>query len=1140
MNKASKIFCIVCGIIIAAALIYGFCTFEPDYKNRSDSFTVSGLTVNYEKDPVGVMNGELTFGWQMKSEKTGMTQTAYRIVVSDKDSFSGKTYWDTGKVRSSESACVQYGGLRLDPEKEYYWKVTVWDGKDEYSTSTETAHFETGADEKSLKKAAFICEGMNKKTFDNYYIEFDASITSEALGVLVDVRNSADYLLWQFNIVDHGVLYLRKHVFTGGGYTIEEVDISRKCGADITYGDVFHVKITSDGKNIVTYVNSNKVDSFARTQKTAGAYGFRQGAGEAGRIDNLRTELNTKAFGTISASYDFESGNSNPFTFGTVSKGCLDIGPFSGEQKSYISFDGTHEQTDKSGGVMFRKNFELGENPIKKARVYVTALGNFNLYLNGMRVGDDVLKPGWTDYTNRVQYFTYDVADMLQTGENVFCSVVTSGWWNGDIARGTYGGQDNAFLLRLVVEYRNGRKYELVTDSSWEWNRSDCPVTSASIYGGETYDARLPLTVYMPDKYDPAAWSPADIFDGFNGEITPESGASVKVRKEYERVPESIVLYQGTVQNGSDYGTIDIINEISGDGSFTLEKGETAVIDLGQNMVGWPEIVVSGAKNTVITMHFGEMLNDSGKASRGNDGPEGSVYKANYRSAASTNKYILNGDAEETYHTEYSFYGFRYISITVTDRVVFKSVRGQVVGSDNPVSGTIETSDGSVNKLISNIMWSMMGNYVSVPTDCPQRDERLGWTGDTQVFVGTGSYNANVAPFFRKWLQDCIDSQVSDGSYPDVVPRNNATGSGAAAWGDAGIIVPYTMYKKYGDTYVISRNYDSMEKYMEFVIKNDGPLERYGDWLAYQGTDQRLICTAYYAYDAMLMAEMSEALGYASKAAYYRGIYEKVKQEYIDDYFGELGFNPDSQTSAIVTLLADLVPDDEARKDVLDQLVYNIQYNGNKLQTGFVGTASIMTVLSRFREDETAYTLLLQRNNPSWLYSVDQGATTTWERWDSYTLTRGFGDVGMNSFNHYAYGCVGEWMYAYMAGINGYGTAGFKDFVLSPRFDPQRRITYVNAEYDSVYGTIVSRWNTFEDGKIAYSFEVPANTSCTVELPLSLGEKEYTAINVCGNDYEISGLEAGKEIAEGLSFAGIENGCIIIKAVSGGFTIGLA
>ncbi|MBP5780662.1 MAG: family 78 glycoside hydrolase catalytic domain, partial [Clostridia bacterium] len=567
---------------------------------------------------------------------------------------------------------------------------------------------------------------------------------------------------------------------------------------------------------------------------------------------------------------------------------------------------------------------------------------------------------------------------------------------------------------------------------------------------------------------------------------------------------------------------------------------ETAIIDLGQNMVGWPLISVSGRGGTQIIMRFGEMLNDSGSTSRGNDGPEGSVYTSNYRSAASTNRYIMSGDGVENYHTEYSFYGFRYVSITVSDTVTFHSVRGQVVGSVNPESGRLTTSDASVNQLISNIIWSMRGNYLSVPTDCPQRDERLGWTGDTQVFAGTGSYNANVAPFFRKWLTDCIDSQMNDGSYPDVIPRSNATGSGAAAWGDAGIIVPYTMYKKYGDIYVIRRNYESMEKYMDFLIKNGGPLERYGDWLAYQETEQKLICKAYYAYDALLMAEMSEALGYSQRKDFYRGIYENVKREYIGSYFDEMGLIPGSQTSAILTLLADLVPNEDMRYSVLTMLRNNIKKNGWKLQTGFVGTANIVNVLSLMGDDETAYTLLLQRDNPSWLYSVDQGATTTWERWDSYTLARGFGDVGMNSFNHYAYGCVGEWMYTYMAGINGSGTAGFKEFELSPRIDPKLRITSCDAEYDCVYGTIRSSWIVDESGALYYDFSVPANTSCKVVLPLKIGEKEVASISNGNISVNISDLSGGDIIAEGLSFTEIQNGCIILKAVSGNFSIRLS
>ena len=1142
MNKTAKILCAIFAVIITAGLSYAIITYHPDYKTASDAFNVKALRVNYSDEPSAVSSDELTFGWQMDSDKVGISQTAYRIVVNDKSNFKGRTYWDSGKILSAESACVQYSGRKLDPEKEYYWKVTVWDDKDEYSTSETPAHFETACDEKALSKALFISEGSNASKYKEYSLEFDAAITSQALGTLIDVKNGSNYYLWQFNLSDHGVLYLRKHVFYPGGYTVDEVDISKKCGSEIEYGDEFHVKITSDRKSIKTYVNSKLVDTYSANLYNSAFYGFRQGAGEAGWVDNIETKIVQDNGEKIEFAYDFDD-EYNPYSIGSVISGRLELGPFPGEQKSYISFDGSKVINNKPGGVMFRKSFELSGktdvSKLKKARLYVTALGNFNIYINGNKIGDDVLKPGWTDYSTRVQYFTYDVSEALKSGENVICAYVTSGWWNGRVSFSTYGNLDNAFMCRLVTEYKNGRKSELVTDESWEWNREDCPVVEASIYDGETYDARYSPTVYMPDEYDPERWNYAAAFL-YEGEVTPASGAPVKVRNELELTPSSVKIHKETEDNGSDFGKVIVLREFSGEDEFTLEHGETAVVDLGQNMVGWPLISVSGRSGTQIIMRFGEMLNDSGSKSRGNDGPEGSVYTSNYRSAASTNRYIMSGEGVENYHTEYSFYGFRYISITVSDTVTFHSVRGQVVGSVNTKSGSITTSDASVNQLISNIIWSMRGNYLSVPTDCPQRDERLGWTGDTQVFVGTGSYNANVAPFFRKWLTDCIDSQMSDGSYPDVIPRSNATGSGAAAWGDAGIIVPYTMYKKYGDIFVIRRNYDSMEKYMSFVIKNGGPLERYGDWLAYQETEQRLICKAYYAYDALLMEQMSDALGYTQRKDYYRDIYENVKSEYIESYFDEIGLIPGSQTAAVLTLLADLVPNEDMRYSVLTMLRNNIKKNGWKLQTGFVGTANIVNVLSLLGDDETAYTLLLQRDNPSWLYSIDQGATTTWERWDSYTLSRGFGDVGMNSFNHYAYGCVGEWMYTYMAGINGSGTTGFKQFELSPRIDPKLRITSCEAEYDSVYGTIYSSWNVDGSGSLSYDFSVPANTSCKVVLPLKIGEKDVSSISIGNISLNISELSGGDHLAEGLSFTEIQNGCIILKAVSGNFSIRLS
>ncbi len=1144
MDKFSKVLLILFAVIIAAGICWGVANYEPMFLRESTTFEPASLRVNYVKDPVGVSSGEVTFSWQMDTEAVNAYQTAYRIEVSKDQNFKGGNYWDSGKVKSGESVCVGYTGPALKSETRYYWRVTVWDGNKEHKVSSEPAYFETGSDEKALGRAIFISEADDVEDFESFEMSFTATIEGAALGTLVHVKTSSDFLLWQFNIIDHAELYLRKHFFAAGGYTVEEVNIANLCGAKVRYGDSFDVRIISTGKVVDTYVNGNLVDSTNINEEAAGYFGFRQGAGESGTVDDLKTVYKLKDGTVRTLNYTFDDGV-NPFTMGTISEGKLVFPAPPGEERSYISLsDGSRNTSKNDGGVMFRKSFTLpeilsGKKQIKKARLYVTALGNFNVFINGTQTDDDKLKPGWSDYNDRVYYYTYDIAPLLTGGENVICATVTSGWWNGAVSFGTYGYQNNAFLCRAIIEFEDGKTVEIVTDKTWEWNREDCPVTYACIYGGESYDARISATSYMPSEYDPEHWHNAGEFRGFQGVVSPYSGVKILVRDEYERTPASVTVYNGTEDNGSDYGKISIIGTYGGSEPFTLNAGETAVIDLGQNMVGWPLIEVSGSRGTKIKMNFGEMLNDSGRASRGNDGPEGSVYRANYRGAASANAYFLSGSGRETYHTEYSFYGFRYISITVSDTVTFYSIRGQVVGSANEKTGELTTSDESVNQLISNIMWGMMGNYLSVPTDCPQRDERLGWTGDTQVFVGTGSFNADVASFFRKWLQDCIDSQVPDGSYPDVIPASNATGSGAAAWGDAGIIVPYVIYKKYGDVYMLKRNYESMEAYMQFVIDHGGPLERYGDWLAYENTDQGLIRKAYYAYDAKLMVEMSEALGYGARAEYYRGIYEQVKAEYIDAYLWDFGMYYETQTGAILTLLAELYPNEEIRQEIVKGLLNGIHANGDKLSTGFVGTASIVKILSLTGEDEAAYTLLLQRGNPSWLYSVDQGATTMWERWDSYTIARGFGDVGMNSFNHYAYGCVGEWMYAYMAGINGYDTVAFKSFKLSPRPDPQKRITYVDASYDCLYGTIRSSWKVNGSGGFEYNFTVPANTSCGVYLPASLAEVTYSSLKCGDNTFDIGSLASGDKICEGLYFTGIENGCIIMDAVSGCFSVTL-
>ena len=877
-----------------------------------------------------------------------------------------------------------------------------------------------------------------------------------------------------------------------------------------------HLMVDVTETEIKTYVNGNLVDTMLFSEIDApsavlGKIGVRSNGDEAGTVRNLKLiDYSESEAGTVVYSYNFTA--ENPFSQGSVVDGAFVISGVG------VCIAGTLE-TDTP---IFRKSFNADEN-IKSARLYVTGKGVFDVWINGQRVGErqndgsvvyDELKPGFTHTGTRVNSFAYDVTEMLQAGDNAVSALLTPGWWSGDIVGRV---RELGFRAKLLITYESGETDTIGTDSSWKYSY-DSPVVMADMYAGETLNGNI-KTPWKDSGYDDSSWKAAEIDSSSSLEITAITGPRVRVREDLERTPQSMTVYDGATGATSDkYGKINVTGTYEAGETFTIKPGEKAVIDFGQNFVGWPEIQAEGAKDTVITIRHGEMANDNeGLISRGNDGPEGSVYTANLRTARAIGQYIMNGEGVETYHSTYTFYGFRYAEISATSEITVHNVRGLVVTSVETDTGSLTTSDADVNQLLSNIRWGMYSNYLSIPTDCPQRDERQGWTADTQVFAVTGAYNADVKGFFTKWMQDVRDSQnAKDGVFTDTAPIATSTRAGNVGWADAGIIVPYNMYKMYGDKSFISENWQAMTTYMDFLETNNGPNAHWGDWLAPEGNDDELrslLIIAYYAWDAQMMADMAEVIGLTDEVEKYRAIYESQKQRFADSFVNADGtLSCTKQTACIMALNADLLPSEESREKVKQQLIQNISGKGDRLQTGFLGTSVIMKTLSDIGASDTAYKLLLQHDNPSWLYSVDQGATTCWERWDSYTKDKGFGSVNMNSFNHYAYGAVGEWMYSYMAGIMyDFDQPGFKHIILKPTFG--NGIDSVDSSYDSEYGKIVSNWD-YKNGSYVYDTQIPANTTATVYLPLD----DELVITVDGKKTETLTMEA-----DGVEFAGTEN-----------------
>ncbi len=766
---------------------------------------------------------------------------------------------------------------------------------------------------------------------------------------------------------------------------------------------------------------------------------------------------------------------------------------------------------DAGGVAIFRRVFNV--NQVTNARIDATALGIFDLWCNGRRVGRiengetvyDELKPGWTDFNKRVLYYSYDLTPYLREGENILLAAVAPGWYHGRIAIRSYGETHVSFLAAIHLLDKNGDR-TIYTDKDWQaaWGG---PVRAADIWDGERYDAAQPSYAALSAGEAALAWD-APVTERYDHLfVTPHIGPTVMVRPHLTRTPLTVTIYRGTEDNGTDYGRIHVVRTSENKNAFTLKRGESAVIDLGQDMVGWPTFTVKGPKGTDVLLRVGEMLNDSGSKERGNDNAEGSVYSINYRSAKAKLHYALKGDVNgEAYRPTFSFWGFRYCEITATEDVSFEDFACLVVGSATRETGSIETSHKDVNRLISNIMWGQRGNYLSVPTDCPQRDERLGWTGDTQAFCGTAAYNAVVNGFFHKWLQDMRDSQHETGMYPDVAPYVRVIDFGGTAWADAGIIVPYTMWKMYNDTAIIEEHFESMERYMDWIEASggNGAAYRYGDWLAYVGTDIPYIALAYYAQNAAYMSAMARAIGKDARADYYADLRVNIGKKFTERFCDEAGNlknepNLNSQTAYLLALKVGLLAEAN-RPTAVAALKQNIIDNGYMLSTGFVGSCILNEILAEFGENDLAYSLLLQTGNPSWLYSVHQGATTIWERWNSYTLATGFGDVGMNSFNHYAYGAVQEWMYRHVAGIETTEDApGFAHPILQPKPDTrkpgeipagQEKITWVKASFDSPVGMITSAWD-YTDGFV-YDATVPVQS--TLHLPV-LTDKDTFTVN---------------------------------------------
>jgi alpha-L-rhamnosidase len=701
-----------------------------------------------------------------------------------------------------------------------------------------------------------------------------------------------------------------------------------------------------------------------------------------------------------------------------------------------------------------RREFTL-KTGVKRARIYVTARGVFELNLNGKKLGNDFFAPGWTDYRFRIPYLVYDISDVLKLGQNAIGAMLADGWYAGHLTWSdvpfTYGEQPS-LLLQLVVEYSDGTNEVVATGPDWKTSLG--PITRASLYHGETYDARLEMPGWDSPDFADSDWLPAAVFAAPDAAIVAKRNLPVRKHEELATIG----------QTEPSFGT--------------------HVFDLGQNMVGWARIKVRARSGDIIRIRYGEILNT-----------DGTLHTANLRMAQATDYYICRGGGEETYEPRFTFHGFRYVELTgLCEKPSPGDVTGVVLHSDIPRTGQFECSDPLINRLQQNIVWGQKGNFLEVPTDCPQRDERLGWTGDAQVFVRTACFNRDVSAFFTKWCIDMEDAQMPNGQYPHVVPDVIRDGKSCAAWADAGIICPWTIYLCYGDTAILRRQYKSMTRWIEWQRKHSKQLvlnnSCFGDWLAIDiaendpgrsPTPRDLISTAYFAFTTAIVAKTAKILGNADDARKYAKLATDIKTAFNREFVSETGrVVGDTQTGYLLALGFSLLSG-KKETHAFEWLVADIEKRGWHLSTGFVGTPLLAPVLGRFGRNDVAYKLLTQKTYPSWLCQVLNDATTMWERWNGYTKEQGLHPSTMNSLNHYAYGAIGEWMYAAIAGIDlDPLEPGYKHIIVRPQ--PGGGLSWARGELETRYGTVRSEWK-IENGRFKAEIRIPPNTRATITLP---------------------------------------------------------
>ena len=1176
--------------------------------NGFSQVSLQNLKVEYEETPLGIDIKKPRFSWQMNvaDELRGYYQTAYSLTVKDE---WGNEVWNTGAVKSNESLNILYDGQDLQAATKYNWEVNVIDQKGESHQAS--SWFETGLMNSNPNLQAWDGADWIGGTSEDlvlysqalsvykvfYKIKLDSeSESSKAAFVFgandfrlmdknknilgVEVGKDESYFSFELDIseVDETEEGLAKLNIYRVGYSPNDAankalysfDISKSLINEQNKYDWHEVyfemnfgkcMIYLDGKAEANNINPDKnappwLDVKGSNLNPHGDQGGDQIAYPMLGDIGFKLEKNQKAYFSELAVMNFRAPSNDLFNEnleGESYNGIFQSDDLSVKDDSYVVGNADKDvliiaNPDKNSMPMLRTTFSSEEKEIAKARLYVTARGIYEMYINGERIGDDYFNPGLTQYNKTHMYQTYDITDQIKKGKNAVGAMLGEGWWSGNLSyRGynwNYFGDRQSLLAKMVITYADGSTQTVVTEpKTWKYFNNS-PIIYGSYFQGEVYDARKEALI--------AGWSSSD-YDDSNWKsvvkIPLEGTAYIK-----ESNDESAFNYDDLQIIGQLGNNAKIVKTLTAQSVEEVRPG-VFVYDMGQNMVGFPQIKISGKSGDMVSLRYAEMKYPNLPEHKNY---VGMIMMENIRAALTTDKWILKG-GEETIKPTFTFHGFRYIEITGIKKAIPKEdVKGLVVSSIENLASSYETSNQQVNRLWKNITWSFRGNFLSIPTDTPARNERMGWNGDINVFAKTATYLGNVDQFLRRHLLANRELQSKNGRFPDIAPVG--TGFGGTLWGSAGVTIPWEVYQQYGDLKILEENYDAMKAYVDFLesrqnaegILDEGPL---GDWLSPEGykNDNSMIWTAYQIYDLMILTESAKLLGKNEDAKKYAEKHQQRKdffnKTYVDptthktihsgysgmslaakpeDYSFEKGGFVDSQASYAIPLALGAFKD-EYETDIAKHLAEtvkrkNVDHMGKSrpeysLMTGFIGTATMAPALSEFGYDQAAYSLLQQDSYPSWLYSVKNGATTIWERLNSYTVEDGFGgNNGMNSFNHYSFGAIGSWMYNYSLGIQR-AEPGFKSFILQPTPDPTGEMNWTKGYYDSMYGRIESEWK-IEGIQLNYKTTVPANATATLYLPA-------TSQKVVKE----SSKKASK--VNGIEFVKFENGKAVYKLSAG-------